>query len=130
MCATILRPWIDKEDMREVDDAWRGTIPVLGICGGCGDGLMRSQEKWKSPIKKKLVGSTKPREFVMELPPMETPWVPSANDVRVLAYYFRATPKTQFSSNSGEPAAYINLSHEPRPSWCKIADDSAGNVMK
>ena len=38
MCATILRqagrPCVDKEDRRQVDDAWRG--PVLGACGGCG----------------------------------------------------------------------------------------------
>jgi hypothetical protein len=79
--------WIDKEDGRQVDDVWRGTMPVLGGCagGGCGDGLMSSHERWKSPIKK-IVGSSielplicLPREFVMEHPPMETPRVPSAN---------------------------------------------------
>jgi hypothetical protein len=35
MCATILRqagrPWVDNEDRRQVDDAWRGTIPVVGV---------------------------------------------------------------------------------------------------
>lgn len=61
---------------------------------------------------------------------METPKVASANRRQVLTYYFRATPKTQFSPKSCEPAAYMNLSHQSQPSWFKITDDSAGNVMR
>jgi hypothetical protein len=73
--------------IKKTGDRWTTHGGALYLCWGYVVGVEPGNHR-----KKKLVGSTKPRGFVMEHPPMETPWVPSTNDVRVLTYYFRATP--------------------------------------